>query len=191
MLGQKQETNKIVWDETKKELLAKSEISLILDTYDDIFSDFDPRPYSVRTLSEDFLVAAKKAMPAAREGQLGMSFLIPKAMRNTAHEVLIKKKLREYFRKHGSVMEQERTKIRGQGIAMTVVGLAILLLATFIISIERHDLLFNFLIVVLEPSGWFTVWSGMEAIAFKSKERDVEIDFYARMAKAEINFTAY
>ena len=42
-------------------LLKKSEISLSLDNYDDIFSDFDPRPFSQRALSDDFLIEAKKA----------------------------------------------------------------------------------------------------------------------------------
>ena len=35
----------------KQDLLSKGEISILLDTYDDIFSDFDPRPYSQRALS--------------------------------------------------------------------------------------------------------------------------------------------
>ena len=41
-------------EETEK-LLQQSEISLLLDSYDDIFSDFDPRPYNQRALSQDFL----------------------------------------------------------------------------------------------------------------------------------------
>lgn len=44
-----------------KEIIDKAEISLVLDTYDDIFSDFDPRPYGERALSSDFLDEAKKA----------------------------------------------------------------------------------------------------------------------------------
>ena len=46
-------------DEEKQKILEMSEISLILDTYDDMFSSFDPRPYSQRALSEDFLSEAK------------------------------------------------------------------------------------------------------------------------------------
>jgi hypothetical protein len=45
-----------------------NEIKLMLDTYDDIFSDFDPRPFSQRTLSEDFLEEARKA---SREKEMG------------------------------------------------------------------------------------------------------------------------
>lgn len=46
-------------EETEK-ILEMSEISIWLDNYDDIFSDFDPRPYSQRSLSDDFLAEAKK-----------------------------------------------------------------------------------------------------------------------------------
>ena len=34
----------------KQKLLEISEISLLLDSYDDIFSDFDQRPYAQRAL---------------------------------------------------------------------------------------------------------------------------------------------
>ena len=45
-----------------KELLEKTQISLWLDDYADIFSDFDPRPFSQRALSDDFLNEAKKVV---------------------------------------------------------------------------------------------------------------------------------
>ena len=35
-------------------------VSLWLDNYDNIFSDFDPRSYAHRELSDDFLIEAKK-----------------------------------------------------------------------------------------------------------------------------------
>ena len=31
-------------------------VSLVLESYNDIFSDFDPRNYSERALSDDFLI---------------------------------------------------------------------------------------------------------------------------------------
>ena len=38
-----------------------SEIPLWLDNYNDLFSDFDPRHYSNRALSQDFLEELKRA----------------------------------------------------------------------------------------------------------------------------------
>ena len=46
--------------EPKQSLLKLGEISILLDSYDDIFSDFDPSHYSERTLFDDFIVQSKK-----------------------------------------------------------------------------------------------------------------------------------
>lgn len=37
-------------------------ISLWIDSYDDIFSDFDPRHFSLRNISDDFLYEVKKGV---------------------------------------------------------------------------------------------------------------------------------
>ncbi len=44
----------------QKELLNKARLSIWLDIYDDIFSDFDSRPFHERALSDDFIHEAKK-----------------------------------------------------------------------------------------------------------------------------------
>ena len=74
-----------------KSIMDNAEISLILDTYDDIFSDFDPRPYNERALSEDFLIEARKA---ARDKNTGIElhFLIPTPMQDKASEELIRQR---------------------------------------------------------------------------------------------------
>ena len=48
-------------EEKVRNLLKKGEISLLLDSYTGIFSDFDPRPYAERTLSDDFLLCGEGA----------------------------------------------------------------------------------------------------------------------------------
>ena len=55
-------------------------ISLILDNYDDIFSDFDPRPYTVRALSDDFLNECRKAIIEKGEN-IELRFLLSKKQR--------------------------------------------------------------------------------------------------------------
>ncbi len=84
------EDKEIVKGIKKETLLKASEISIILDTYDDIFSDFDPRPYSERALSDDFLIEANKASRDKASGQIELIFLIPQKMRNIESENLIK-----------------------------------------------------------------------------------------------------
>ena len=68
-------------EEDKSKLAGMSEISLNLDSYDDIFSDFDPRPYSERAMSQDFLAEAHRASIDKGFGQIELNFLIPKNKR--------------------------------------------------------------------------------------------------------------
>ena len=46
--------------ESKHSLLKLAEISILLDSYDSIFYDFDLSPYSERTLSDDWLLEVIK-----------------------------------------------------------------------------------------------------------------------------------
>ena len=174
-----------------EELLAKSEISLILDTYDDIFSDFDPRPYSKRAISDDFLYAAKKAMPKLKEGALELLFLIPKAQRNLGNETLIKKRLHEHFKKHAALRKKAKQELLKKGAIMTVAGFVILITAGYIIATAGDELFYELMLVVLEPSGWFTVWNGLDIIFFRAHEKDSEMRFYSKMSRAEIIFIEY
>ncbi len=163
----------------------------MLDNYEDIFSDFDPRPFSVRGLSEDFLAEMKKAIVETKEGALELRFLIPKQERNLEHEALIKKRLHEHFRKHHALLEAGKKKSVREGAVLSIVGMLILLTAAYIVSLETKSLTSQLVLVILEPSGWFTTWSGLEMLFFRSKEKDAEIDFNARLSKAEISFMEF
>lgn len=174
----------------KQELLSKGEISMLLDTYDDIFSDFDPRPFLSRALSDDFLLEAKKAA-REREERLELRFLIPKNKRNFEHEILIKKRLREHFKKHALILKDEIKRIKKKGVFMTTIGVLMIMLATYFLSLQSDSLIIHFLIVLLEPGGWFTAWTGLDEIYYTAKTKKPDLDFYSKMVLAEIHFTAY
>ena len=103
-------------DAGSQKLKEMFNISLLLDTYDDIFSDFDPRSYSQRALSDDFLLEAKKASRDKVSGKIELNFLVPAAARDIKQEAIIKKRLREHFRKHYDVMHDEYAGVIRQGI---------------------------------------------------------------------------
>ena len=57
---------------------SADDIPLVLDSYDDIFSDFDPRPYSERAMSGDFLLECKKASAEKKKKiHLSTSLIFP------------------------------------------------------------------------------------------------------------------
>src|SRR5579859_7557489 len=85
-----------------------SSIHLALEDYEDIFSDFDPRPYPERSLSEDFLYELQRAALNKEEKGLVVTLLMPREERNTAREKVILERLRDHFRRHHRKLEEKR-----------------------------------------------------------------------------------
>ena len=176
--------------ESERKLLRLSEISLQLDTYDDIFSDFDARPYSNRALSDDFLIESKKASKDKPSGGIELKFLMPTRERNSQNEILIKKRLHEHFTKHYIILKEEVINLKKKGIIMALAGVFMIFIATYLFSINQSWPI-KFLEVLLEPAGWFTAWTGLEDIYYTGRELKRNLDFYEKMSKAEINFLSY
>lgn len=177
---------------TKKRLLNLSEISLWLDTYDDIFSDFDPRPYSQRALSDDFIMEAKKASRDKTSGSIELNLLIPTKLRDLHSENLIKKRLKEHFKKHYHSHLNDRKKIINSGFKFVGLGIVTMLVTTYILhQMPDDEFIWSFLVVLFEPAGWFLFWEGMNQVIFESKTVSPDLEFYEKMSKCEINFLEY
>jgi len=180
-------------EEKKADVLAEfkeGNISLILDSYDDIFSDFDPRNYSERALSDDFLLECKKAA-RDKDDRLELRFLAPKNKRDFKDEIRIKKRLKEHFQRHHKELDNEIKGIRWKGISWIALGAVLMLAATFLLGFKDKNFFYNLLIIIVEPAGWFTFWEGLNMLYFTTKEKMPDYNFYKKMSKSEIVFLDY
>ncbi|MEI7904247.1 MAG: hypothetical protein WCI43_02395 [Candidatus Firestonebacteria bacterium] len=173
-----------------QKLLDASQISLVLDTYDDIFSGFDPRSFDHRSLSQDFLFEAKRAARDKVSG-LELKFLIPKTERNEQQEELIGLRLREHFEKHAALLREEMRKTRMKGALLTAVGMCVTAAAATLAFHFKESFLAGIAVVVLEPAGWFTIWNGLEMSFFALRNKQEDLEFYGKMEQAEVTFTEY
>lgn len=173
-------------------LQGMSEIGLWLDTYDDIFSDFDPRPYAERALSDDFLNAAKKACRENTSGKIDLNLLIHTDQRDKQQEVIIKKRLKAHFTKYFNAIKKETKSTIKKGLFLTIAGVILMFIAT-LIAVKYSDggILVNFLIVVTEPGGWFLFWEGLSMTIFESKRSRSDLDFYKKISGGEVFFSSY
>lgn len=173
-----------------RNLLRHGSISLILDTYNDIFSSFDPRHFSERSLSVDFLDECRRAARGAPDDEFGLEIriLIPRERRNVHHEIEIKKRLDNHFQKHFHEKRTQIFSIRKSGALLFAIGILMIFIASLLYAFEGKAWFYNFLIVLLEPAGWFTMWNGLERLFFTSREEMPEYEFYKKMAKARISF---
>ena len=126
-----------------------SSISLALDDYEDIFSDFDPRPYSERMLSDDFLYELKRASLDKEESGLTLSLLMPKEKRNSGHEKVILERLKGHFRRHHRRLEDKRKGEIKTGTWMVALGITFMFLATYILFRYEKSLWTAFVVVLL------------------------------------------
>ena len=162
-------------DEPLEESPIMREITITLDTYDDIFSDFDPRPYHERELSEDFLKEIQRRYMEDKRGRFEVHFTIPFSARDTKEEALIKKRLREHF----SIMvkrEEETIKnTKSRGYVYMLTGAAVLLADVYaLFLLEGSSIEYRILSILLVPAGWYGMWTGIEKIIddpFASIER--------------------
>lgn len=170
--------------------IKEGNISLVLDSYNDIFSDFDPRPYHQKAVSGDFLQECRNASRDKPEGGVELRLMVPKASRNTRDETLIRKRLRDHFKKHHNILHQDKKKAKTAGIRWIATGTAFSLLA-----VALHGYLDNFittlLFVIVEPAGWFSIWTGFERIFLDEPHIKSERQFYGKMSRSDIIFESY
>lgn len=146
--------------ETKQQRMR--EITIRLDTYEDIFSDFDPRPYSGRELSDDFLKEIQRRYMEDKHGRFEIHFTIPSSERDTKEEALIKKRLREHF----AFMRQREVEAiastRQMGYIYIISGAVVLLGNVFaLFALEESSVFYQIISVLMVPAGWYGMYTGM------------------------------
>ncbi|MEM2955982.1 MAG: hypothetical protein QW041_00150 [Candidatus Pacearchaeota archaeon] len=175
----------------KEKLLSMSEIALWLDSYDDIFSDFDPRPYTQRALSIDFLDEIKRASRDKASGQIELRFLVPKDLRKESEENQIKRRLREHFKKHYEQSKKEMKKTFYNGFLIAGGGFLFMFIGVLFHYFLGEKILTDILITLFEPLGWFMMFYGFDTAFYGFKQKKLELDFYEKMLKSEIYFISY
>lgn len=166
------------------------DISIWIDNYDDIFSDFDPRDFSERNISDDFLSEVKKVSRESDYRVNELKLLTPQDSRNIENENIIIKRLHAHFRKNQSYYFEELKSQNRKGILFTVIGFVLMMLASYISSLKSDSFLMHSLLVMIEPAGWFLVWAGLDQLIFYSREKKPELEFYNKFSKSKIVFVS-
>lgn len=175
----------------KQSLLKLAEISILLNSYNDIFSDFDPSPYSERALSDDFIIQAKKFVKDKAGNKMSLKLLLPASVRNEQDEKVIIKRLHAHFKEAYRQIGSEVKKLNRRGLIFIIAGILFMVVASYLSFIKPEKYPIHFLLVLFEPAGWFLLWNGLDHLIFFSKTTKKDFDFYSKMAKAEIKFLTY
>ncbi|VVB79898.1 Uncharacterised protein [uncultured archaeon] len=179
----------------EEKIIRQGNVSIILNSYNDLFSDFDPRPTTERGLSEDFLDECRRAVRDKNSKEAGteLRILVPKNKRNSLEESLIKRRLKDHFVKHFSEKRTDLRKTQRAGVILIILGMIFMFISYLAYSsiIFSSEILRNIVLVITEPAGWFLFWIGGEKLVYRVKEVHPEYEFYQRMSDVKVSFHGY
>ena len=174
--------------EEKKPSSILSLIHMGLDSYDDIFSDFDPSPYPERLLSEDFILEAKRRYAETKKGGLELRFSLPAKLRSQKTETLIKRRLKQYFQMKVRDEEEDIKKSRMRGAVYFGAGFVVLLSGALVPRVEMLKDVAHFIEILLVPIGWFGMFDGVELLIESPRKFEKEINFNRKLSEANYTF---
>ena len=165
------------------------EIAIAIDTWDDVFSDFDPRPLSERALSEDFIIELKQRYRETSKGDFVVMICAPESLNDKKSEKIVAKRLKRHFQHRSLLRKKENIRIRVRGIVFVICGICFLTFLTLAAYYQVFsDLAINVIGIVLMPLGWFGIWEGFSKIVDIKPAFINEELFYAKLAKAQYQF---
>ncbi len=174
----------------QKELISQARLSIWLDTYDDIFSDFDSRPISDRALSDDFIHEARKMIKEKPDGQVELKLLLPQEQRNSETESVVIKSIHRQFNHFASAIKSDMKMKRKRAYMFCGIGFILMISTAYIESFAVKTFYIRALQVILEPAGWFLTWTGFDHIFANIRNTRPDLRFNEKMAHSEIVFLA-
>ena len=162
-------------------------INLWLDSYDDIYSDFDSRHYLTRRISEDFLAELQteiKNSPVTRN----MILLLPAGERNEGTEKVIGSSLHKFFIGQAKLHRNQCRRKLHKGLLFLTFGVIVMLLNSWIIYRSSESFLIICLKVLLEPAGWFLLWAGLDFLLYDFSGFKKTETFYRALSEMRIYF---
>ncbi|PIU89379.1 hypothetical protein COS64_00715 [archaeon CG06_land_8_20_14_3_00_37_11] len=171
--------------------MNENQINLLIREYNELFSDFDSRNYEDKALSSDFLAECRKASKDKKKAELILS--MPKNKRNPETEKIITKRLNNHFSKHFQLLKKDKQKIILKGITSTLIS-GIFLITSILLHYyypTQNTLILNSFFVIIEPTGIFFLWKGLELALFKHNKISDELKFYHIMSESRIIFKTF
>ncbi|HXK37991.1 MAG TPA: hypothetical protein VJ579_02905 [Candidatus Paceibacterota bacterium] len=156
--------------------------------YPNIFSEFDARPFSRRSLSSDFLEELHRQIHAHENPISGFTFVLPPEKRDAESEVIIKERLTAYLRKHISQVRTAKRAAMRHSAAMLLSGAVLMSLTTYIISLESASHFpYTIIRALIEPASWFLLWEGINRYTSRMNELKLDIALREKIAESYAN----
>ncbi len=177
-------------DEDARKFLEDPEICIWIDRYDDVFSEFDSRPFSDRALSDDFLREVRKMANEKSSDNIVLKFNVLSGERSEESERIIINNLNNYFNHIADALKAEQRLALKQGYMLLGTGFTLIITLFYITTLHISAAYTHGLNLMLEPVGWFMTWTGLDHVFQIAKKSSSALDYNSKMAEAQIKFNS-
>lgn len=169
-----------------------AELSLWLDNYDDLYSDFDARALLKRRISEDFIHELEVAFKRREENTDALVLQLPVAIRNETDEKLIMERLYNHFNREYESAKTELKLHTRRNILFLCISIIVMTLDVLVSTRSAQSpQLLKETRIFLEPAGWFFFWNSMEYFFFLRQAESGKAKFWNIVGGWKILFKSY
>lgn len=168
-------------------MVEKQEINIALDTYNDLFSDFDISPFQRRSISLDLKEELESHSSEDVSSGVNIIFSIPNKQRNLSNEKIIIKRLQLYFNSKCKNYSKRIKMRKLKGFKFVLMGFFFVTLS-FIFETYLTGLIPLYLANIIMILGWFGVWTGIEKVLDIPQDLFSKSQMYNSFSKANIKF---
>jgi hypothetical protein len=167
-----------------------NEVKLWLDSYNDIYSNFDSRHYLKRRISEDFLDELRNELKNEQLNKGNIILLLPQQERDEPSEKIIANSIITHFNKQYNFHKNKCQYKLNKGILLFISGFIIMLLNAWFSFHYKESFTSIFLRILLEPAGWFLLWAAFDFLFYDYAKLKTIRNFYKQLSKAKVFFKA-
>ncbi len=164
------------------------ELSLWLDSYDDIFSDFDSRHYHKRRVSEDFIEELRETLKYKTERFNELVLLLPAGLRKKENETEIAASIHDQFRNRFDSLHKKEKRVYKRGIVFVTAGILLMAIDSYITFLGYKAFPVMVMRIIIEPAGWFLMWNGLDLLLYNFRKAKTETEFYRIISEFKIQF---
>ncbi len=165
------------------------EITIAIDSWDDVFSDFDPSPLENRILSEDFLSELKKRYRETKRGDFIITIYAPLSLKDETSERLVSKRLKQYFKFRHLSIQKEVNEAKLRGVVFVIFGITFLSFLTLATYYKIFNILtLELMSIIFMPLGWFGIWEGFSRIIDPPQLLKQDLELFSKLSKASYKF---
>ena len=166
---------------------VSSELSLWLDDFDDIYSDFDSRYYLKRRISDDFLHELRTSIRYKEQSITNLILQLPASKRNKDIEQDIIASLHNFFTEQLYLSKEKYAKVLRRCIIMLVSGM-IMMALSFLLNLKFERSLISMFRILFEPAGWFLIWGALDTLYYDFQSVKKEKALYYNLSAMKIHF---